>query len=249
MQEGAQVGGWARARAFIITRDSADARSGELHAMSILARSSAADRAEIAVASAMRIRPNRPNRRLAGDHSICLPAKNLRARRAEPCRWWFSARRPNQRDVAREYLVLIHHALANEVRHFGWVDLVALGALDLLHDNEFLVTKIAGDGKCSAAVWSQRRMHGLHAVLDILWVVIYTTDDDEILDPSGDEQFAVGIEESKVAGPQPVGPVIFVCDTRLQIRLRGVRIAPVCAGYIRAAHPDLADRRAEDDCD
>ena len=64
--------------------------------------------------------------------------------------------------MAREDLVLIHDRLADEVRDFGRVDLVALGAFDLLHDNQLFVAEFAGHREGGTAIGPKRRMHRLN---------------------------------------------------------------------------------------
>ena len=96
------------------------------------------------------------------------------------------------------------------------IDSVALGALDLLDDDKRFLAALVCNGEGSAAIGAQCRVRCLHGALDVLRIVIDASDDDEVLDPAGDEQFARCIEEAQIAGAQPVRAVIVASDLRAQ---------------------------------
>src|ERR1700744_4285918 len=84
-------------------------------------------------------------------------------------------------------------------------------------------------------------MQRLHVTFDILRIMIDASDDDEVLDAAGDEEFAVLVEEAKIAGAKPIRSVVLANDTRVEMGRGGFNVAPVSARDIRAINPDLAD--------
>src|SRR6476646_46494 len=117
---------------------------------------------------------------------------------------------------------------------------MALGALDLLHDDELLAFLVVGHREGRAAMTAQCRVALLHCLLDVLRVVVGAADNDHILDAPGDEQLAALIEKTEIAGPQPRA-VFLPGDPRPENCLGLVRIAPIALRNIGAGHPDLAD--------
>ena len=64
------------------------------------------------------------------------------------------------------------------------------------------------DGERGARCRPQLRVAAFDRQLDVLRIVIDAADDDQVLEPAGDEQLAV-VQEAQVAGPQerPVAAV------------------------------------------
>ncbi len=79
-------------------------------------------------------------------------------------------------------------------------------ALDLLRDDQpFLAVDV--DGERRAPVRSERWTERLDRLLDVLWVVVLTADDDQILQAAGDVQIATA-QKSQIAGPQEGPPIL-----------------------------------------
>ena len=72
--------------------------------------------------------------------------------------------------------------------------------LDLLHDDQLLAA-VGFHRERRAAIGPQPRMALLHRPLDVLRIVVHAVDDDQVLQPAGDEQFAV-LQEPQVAGAE-----------------------------------------------
>ena len=107
------------------------------------------------------------------------------------------------------------HGPANRVEHPAEVRLLV--PLDLLNHDQ-LFPAVAVDRKGRAAIGPQSRMALLHRPLDVLRIVVHAVNDDQVLQPPGDEQFAV-LQESQVAGAEE-GP--FLWCRRLACRAAGV---------------------------
>ena len=106
-------------------------------------------------------------------------------------------------------------------------DAVTLGAFDLLHDDEGFVLIIARHRERRAAILAQRRIDRLRGALDVLRVVVNAANDDEVLDPAGDEEFAVGIEEAEIGGAKPARLAGLTFDPGEQFgRCRGL-VSPI----------------------
>ena len=83
--------------------------------------------------------------------------------------------------------------------------------------------------------------------LDVLRIVVHAADDDQVLEPAGDEQLAVA-HEAQVAGAQE-GPLAGVRQVgRGRSASRGLGLLPVALGHAGAADPDLADRLRRAEC-
>ncbi len=98
--------------------------------------------------------------------------------------------------------------LADEPDNVGDVDAVAVGALDLLDDDEPFRVGLIADREGRAAVATQRRVRLLDGILDILRIVIGAADDDDVLDAAGDVQLAGIVEETEIAGAQPASAIL-----------------------------------------
>ncbi len=72
--------------------------------------------------------------------------------------------------------------------------------LDLVDDHEPLLAADL-DGERRAPLGPERGVAPLDGPLDVLRVDVPAPDDDQVLEPPGDEQLAVA-EEAEVAGPQ-----------------------------------------------
>ena len=80
------------------------------------------------------------------------------------------------------------------------VDLTDPIAVDLLHNDElFGGTRSRRDREGRPPAAQQRRMTVLRRGLDVFGVIVTTTDDDEILEPSGDEQLVSELEAQVAA--------------------------------------------------
>jgi len=73
--------------------------------------------------------------------------------------------------------------------------------------------------------------------LDVLRVVVTAAENDEVLQPAGDEQLALG-GESEIAGPQEGAAAI--AQSRGEHPLGLLRLAPVALGDARPLHPDFS---------
>ena len=93
--------------------------------------------------------------------------------------------------------------------------------------------------KCSRSARPQFLRRGLHAALDILRIVIPSTDDDEILQATADEELS-GVKEAQVSGAQ-VSLARLVRQSRAKVLDRLLFVAPVPARLARRMNPDLPD--------
>src|SRR6478672_984422 len=73
--------------------------------------------------------------------------------------------------------------------------------------------------------------------LDVFGVVVPAADDDEILEPSRDEQLAFQLEAQVTGAQERSAPA--VCEERRECRLRLGRPAPIALGDAPAGEPDL----------
>ena len=136
-------------------------------------------------------------------------------------------------------LVLPGDRVADAAGDLVEIQISALRPLDFLHHRKLLIPFSVEDRERRAAVPAERRMAFLYGPFDILRIVVRAANDDEVLDPPGDEQPAVLVQEPEISGPQPV-LLRGVHDARVERVRRGRRIFPIAAGYVRPADPDLA---------
>ena len=134
-------------------------------------------------------------------------------------------------------LVLLGDGLADGLE--DRLDALALGlALDLLDDDQPLLA--AGlDRERRAALEPERGVAPLDGPLDVLGVDVAAPDDDQVLEPAGDEQLAV-VEEAEVAGAQE-RPLAGVGQGAAERPLGRLGAVPVALRDARAGDPDLAD--------
>ena len=119
-------------------------------------------------------------------------------------------------------------------------------ARHLLHHHQLLAGG-AVDGEGRRAAGDQPRVGGADPALEILGMKIAAADEDQVLEPAGDEKLRLclgpSVEETNIAGAQPAlagpGPGDAGTGCRAQ-RVGGfARMAPVAAGHRRTANPDL----------
>jgi len=116
---------------------------------------------------------------------------------------------------------------------------VGLGARAELLDQDQPLGAVLLDGERRAAVASECRVAPFDDLLHVLGVDVAPVDDDELLEPAGDEELAAA-EEPEVSGPE-VGPAVSTRNAGTK-RLRGrLGAAPVPLGDARSTQPDLSD--------
>src|SRR5262245_3160636 len=115
---------------------------------------------------------------------------------------------------------------------------VAAAAVDLLDDDK-PGPAVAADLERRPAAGPQPRVDRLHRLLDVLRVVVAAADDNDVLDPPGDEQLAV-LDEAEVARAQ-IRPLAAVGQRGAEGAFGLVGPSPVACGDRRPLHPDLAD--------
>ncbi len=109
-----------------------------------------------------------------------------------------NAVRADQPDGVDRQLMLARHVAANGFEHL--VDFARLMTFDLVDDHQpGLVVHF--DAQRRAATGPDGRMALLDRQLDVVGIVVQAVDDDQVLEPTGDEQLAV-LEEAQVAGAQ-----------------------------------------------
>src|SRR5436305_10512616 len=91
---------------------------------------------------------------------------------------------------------------ADPALDLGRIDAVAGGALDLLDDDEGFLAALVRHREGRAAVFAQAMVERLHGALDVLRIVVDAADDNEVLDPAGNEQIAGGAEKAEISGRQ-----------------------------------------------
>jgi hypothetical protein len=116
----------------------------------------------------------------------------------------------------RRHVVGFGDGLSDTVLDLFKITSAALGAFKLLNHDQPLLAAIALDGKRRAAVTAQSGMTFLNRALDVLRMVVGAPYDDQILDAPDDEQIAVSVHKSKVAGSQPLA--FLPCDPRSKRR-------------------------------
>jgi hypothetical protein len=156
-------------------------------------------------------------------------APDLAARRLEDGLGW------DQGHLVELNLVFFGHGPPDGSSHHGQVIDVTLHFLD--DDHPLFTVDLHGEG--GAATRPQGRVAALGRDLQVLWVEIAATDDDQVLEPAGDEQ-VVGPKEAQIAGAQE-GPLARR-QMSLEISLRGVGPSPVAVGHMGTGHPDLPHR-------
>ena len=80
----------------------------------------------------------------------------------------------------------------------------------------------------------------LDGQFDVLRIVIQTADDDQVLEPAGDEQLAV-VEEAQIAGAEKWPLVAAVVQMAAENLLRLFRTIPITLRDAGPLDPDLAD--------
>ena len=86
-------------------------------------------------------------------------------------------------------------------------------------------------------------MRGFSRVLDVLWVDVAATEDDQVLEPPAHVQLAL-VQKAEVAAAQVVGARGVAADGGLEGLAAELGPALVALRLARAAHPDLAHRQA-----
>src|SRR5580704_851806 len=128
---------------------------------------------------------------------------------------------------------------ADASHDLGEIQIPALRPLDFLHYCKLFILFLVKDGERCAAIPTQRRMAFLDGFFDILRVVVRATDDYEVLDPSGDEQSPLLVQEPEIAGSQPAA-LRDVHEAGMERVRRGLLVAPITVRDMRPADPDLA---------
>ncbi len=107
------------------------------------------------------------------------------------------------------------------------------------HDELFFAAHL--DGERGPGVGGQLGVAPAHGPLDVLRIKVASPDDDQIFQPTGDEQLASAYEP-KITGPKVPRTGIVI---RRKAGLKGARgrsgLVPVPPGNARTRHPDLAD--------
>ncbi len=147
-------------------------------------------------------------------------------------------RGPQQDDGGGRHLVLVGDGAADRRDDAGDLCLVVLAvlAMHLRHHRQPLLA-LPLDREGGNAARTQGRMAALDGELDVLRVVVAAAEDDEVLQPAGDEQLALG-GESEIAGPQEGAAAI--AQSRGEHPLGFLRLAPVALGDARPLHPDFS---------
>src|SRR5580704_16785620 len=81
----------------------------------------------------------------------------------------------------------------------------------------------------------------LHRLFDVLWVMVYSADDDQVLDPAGDVKFAILVEKAKIAGAQPASRAL-QRHLRPEGQGRRLEVTPIALRDMRPGDPNLADQ-------
>ena len=159
------------------------------------------------------------------------PVLDLAARRAG------HRGRRHEDHVVDADLVLLGHGPADRRRHL--LHLPDRRPLDLVDDHEPL---LAPDlhRKRRAAPGTEAGMAGFRRGLDVLGIVVPPVEDDQVLEPSGDEELAVA-DESQIAGAQKRA-FAGARQSRREVARRRFRGAPVAGRHVLAGHPDLPHR-------
>src|SRR5246127_1832072 len=131
-------------------------------------------------------------------------------------------------------------SLANRWNDVAAVNLLPVAALDLLHHHQLLFLIAVRHGECGAAMPPQSGMAVLHCLFNVLRIMVDPADNDQVLDPAGNEQFAAAIEKAKIASAQPVFRTAAL-DPRPEHLIGRGRIAPIALRDVWSGDPDLAD--------
>ena len=120
-------------------------------------------------------------------------------------------------------------------------DLPSGRTLDFLDQDQLLLVVVVGDAKCSATMAAQRGMAVLRRLLDVLRVMIDAANDDQVLDPAGDEKFAILVEKAEIAGAQPVLGAAGR-HPRPEHRSSRLGVVPIALRDMRPGNPNLPDQ-------
>ncbi len=104
----------------------------------------------------------------------------------------------NQHDFTGCNVMLPGDRFANSGDDFADDDLLPVGAFDFLDHDQPLFIVLVEHAERRATVSSQSRMAILHRVLDVLRIVVHPAYDDQILDPTCNEEFVVVVEEAEI---------------------------------------------------
>ncbi len=140
----------------------------------------------------------------------------------------------HQHDLVHLDLVLFGHGAADRVGQLAEIRLPV--PLHLLDDDEPL---LAGDldREGGAAARPQLRMAALGRQLDVLRIVVAAAEDDQVLEPAGDEQLAAA-QKAEIPGAQE-RTLAAIRQPGREIAPRAFGVAPVAEGHARPRHPDL----------
>jgi hypothetical protein len=165
---------------------------------------------------------------LAGQAALDLAAGCLRQRTGA-----------DQDDAVGGDIVLADDGCADRRHDCSQIRLAML-AFDFLDDDEPFLAALVDNGEGGAAVPAQGRVRGLDRMLDVVRIMVDAADNDQILDPAGDEQLARRIDKAEIAGSKPT-PGLLACDPSREGRAGGLGVAPVAPGNMGSGDPDLAN--------
>ena len=92
--------------------------------------------------------------------------------------------------------------------------------------------------ECNASILSECWMGGFCRLLDVLWIMIASTDDDAVLEPSADKEVAAR-QKAQIAGAQIWS--LACVQEGIKSFAGGLSIAPISGCHAWPGHPDFAD--------
>lgn len=95
----------------------------------------------------------------------------------------------------------VGHSLADIAGDVAEIDAMPLRPLDLLNDDQPFGCIALDDGKSRSETRTQGRIGRLDRVFDVLRVIVAAANDDDVLDASGDEEFALFIQHAEISSP------------------------------------------------
>src|SRR5262245_34196927 len=97
--------------------------------------------------------------------------------------------RAKQQNLIGVDLVLIDYGLPNAGHELVRSDLPTVGPFHLLDHDQLFSTIFVHGGESCTPMRAQCRMRALYCILDVLWIMIHSPDDNHIFQPTCDEEF------------------------------------------------------------
>src|ERR1041385_1866175 len=130
--------------------------------------------------------------------------------------------------------MFVRYRLTDRAKHFREVSV--LGATFHFLNDDQQISAVFLDGKCSTAAGSQRRMTPLRCQLKVLWIVVTASNDDQVSESAGYEQFA-GDGKSQVARSKICFVTVWQRGAEVLTRRRA---PPIALRHGWTSHPNLA---------